>query len=136
MILWLSGITRTYPDGPAKFSIAGDLDINEVENLSVMIEWFKPATRKGSIRKYIIGGSSISRHSRASDITLEFIEFRDPDEKLDSYQTVLNGLPSFSTCNISVAAETRVVRGESVHCGIQTRLIGINFSLKKHHSLK
>ena len=125
-----------YPDAPVKFSIVGELEINEVENMSVMIEWFKPATRKGSISKYILGGSCNSLHSRANDVTLEFIEILVLDESLDSYQSVLNGLPSFSTCNISIAAETRVARGESLHCVIQTPLICIDFSLIKHHSLK
>ena len=101
----------------------GKLELNGSEKVNVKVEWLKPANRMGIIRKYILEGSCVGRFKEGSAIAFPQSELLDPDEKLNSYQLLLSSMPSFSTCNFYVAAETRVGIGEKAHCHIQTPLI-------------
>lgn len=109
------------PDVPANCFMNEEPEINGVENMSGKIEWFKPANRKGIISKYILEGSCVGRYRGRNE--LPRIEFLDPDETLDSYELVLSSMPSFSICNLFIAAVTRVGPGEKVQCERETPLI-------------
>ena len=93
-----------------------------VEDVSVNFEWNKPVIRKGIIGKYILNGLCIDRFRGGSAIAVLPRELKNPDETLAKYQLTVSSVPPFSTCNFSVAAETKIGRGGSSNCSINTPL--------------
>ena len=116
-------IMRVVPDAPANVSFIGPWKLIGGENWSAIFEWVKPAIRKGIIRKYVLDGTCVDRHSGGNAIQLPLIEFAVHDEKSARYQLDVSSLPSFSTCTLSVAASTSVGRGENKNIEVETPII-------------
>ena len=131
---FLSISTKPDPDEPAMCWISNATEIHGIENISALVEWRKPAIRKGVVLRYVIevecSGLDWAEIKRSGQ-KFELDSWRDLE---DCYIYTVSGLPSYSLCAFAIAGNTRVGMENRTLCEAKTPftriLIYCNFCLE------
>ena len=126
--------TKPDPDEPAMCWISNATEIHDIENISALVEWRKPAIRTNVVLRYVI---------EVVCSGLDWAEIKRPKQKFEldirsdlenRYNYTVSGLPSYSLCVFAIAGNTSVGMENRTLCEAKTPftriLIYCNFYLE------